>query len=294
LVVLLSQTEAMSFNELQIPSCSEKEAITRAFVKDLKALTVYDKAKNKFFPVICCVCDSMPLKTNWRCFVKISDAVNLFQQSNMELSFLKDVYASEELLKQYSYKHKALRAFTLSPATYINEKKELLMCKQCHSELLANKNVKIGGHEHKLCHPPAQAIASGYVIGDAPVALTELNDVEISIISRVRIYCQSWIFFGGCHQHIKGWQTFFKNRPTDNVGNLMQLVDAGMEKIIVVVLCGPFTTTQRALIMESTAVNPKKVINAWRWLKANNYRYKDDDLPNIDDIPLPQIIDEQK
>jgi hypothetical protein len=284
----------MSFNELQIPSCSEKEAITRAFVKDLKALTVYNKAKNKFFPVICCVCDCMPLKPNWRCFVKITDAVKLFEQSNMEISFLKEVYASEELLKQYTHKHKALRAFTLSPATYINEKKELLMCRQCHSELLANKHVKIGGHEHELCHPPAQAIANGYLIGDAPVALTELNDVELSIVSRVRIYCQSWIFFGGCHQHIKGWHTFYKNRPSDNVGNLMQLVDAGMEKIIAVVLCGPFTTTQRAIIMESTAVDPKKVIDAWRWLKENNYRYKDDDIPNINDIPLPQIIDEQK
>jgi hypothetical protein len=101
----------MSFNELQIPYCSEKEAITRAFVKDLKALTVYNKAKNKFFPVICCVCDSMPLKPNWRCFVKISNAVNLFKQSNLEISFLKEVYASEELLKQYTHKHKALRAF---------------------------------------------------------------------------------------------------------------------------------------------------------------------------------------
>jgi hypothetical protein len=199
LVVLLSQTEVMSFNELQIPSCSEKEAITRAFVKDRKALTVYNKAKNNFFWVICCVCDYMPLKPNWRCFVKISDAVNLFKKSNMKFSFLMEVYALEELLKQYTHKHKALRAFTLSPATYMNEKKELLMCKQCHSELLANQHVRIGGNEHKLCHPPAQAIASGYVIGDAPVALTELNDVKLSIISQVRIYCQSWIFFEGCH-----------------------------------------------------------------------------------------------
>jgi hypothetical protein len=33
---------------------------------------------------------------------------------------------------------------------------------------------------------------------------------------------------------------------------------------------------------------------AWMWLKANNFRYKDDVIPHVDDIPLPQIIEENK
>ena len=115
-------------------------------------------------------------------------------------------------------------------------------------------------HNHR--YPPKAAIANGYVIGDAPMELSSLNDVELSLVSRVCIYCQSWIFFGGCHQHIKGWHTFFKNRPSDNVGNLMQLTDGGTKGLILVVLCGPFTMTQKALTLKKTAVDPTKVIKA--------------------------------
>jgi hypothetical protein len=67
----------------------------------------------------------------------------------------------------------------------------------------------------------------------------------------------------------------------------MQLVDGGMQGIILVVLCGPFTSTQNALVRQKTAVNPQKVIAAWCWLKENNFRYREAEIPNIDDIPTP-------
>ena len=121
--------------------------------------------------------------------------------------------------------------------------------------------------------PPKQAIANGFLIGNAPDELSCLNEVELSLISRVRIHCQSWIFFGGCHQHIKGWHTFFRNRNSENVGNLINLVDNGMTGMILVVLCGPFTSTQTALAMQKTAVDPEKVVNAWHWLKHHNFRF---------------------
>ena len=283
----------MVANDLQIPSRAEKQKIMNAFVKDLESFTLFEKGTNTFHPVICCVCDSIPSQPNWSCYVKVATAMKLFEISNMEISFLQDVYPSK-LLEQYSVKHRKLKKFVLSPATYINEKEEVLMCKKCHSELIQNwKSFK---HKKKKDFlPPVQAIASRYVIGDAPDELTTLNEVELSLVSRARIFCQSWIFFGGCHQHIKGWHTFFRNRPTDNVGNLLQLIDAGPNNnIILVVLCGPFTKTQKAITMASTAVNPKKVIAAWRWLKANNFRYEKDVIPEIDTIPLPKVICEDK
>jgi hypothetical protein len=114
----------------------------------------------------------------------------------------------------------------------------------------------------------------------------------VSLISRIRTYVQSWVFFGGCHQHIKGWHTFFKNRSTDNVGNLLMLTESGLKGLILVVLCGPFTETQKAFTLDQISVDPLKVIAAWRWLKANNYRYRNDTIPHIDDIPLPKVIEE--
>jgi hypothetical protein len=269
--------------DLRVPSPEKKDTIAKAFVRDLESFTVYDKATKCFRPVICCVCDSIPTEPNWSCYVPIPDAVLLFRNCKMEASHVEQQYRSEILLRQYSVDQEELKDFILSPVTYINDRKEILMCKRCHSALVGGK---------RAGRPPPQAIASGYIIGDAPVELTRLNEVEISIISRARIYCQSWIFFGGCHQHIKGWHTIFKNRPEDNVGNLMQLSDAGMHRIVQVVLCGPFTTTQRALTLASTAVNPERVLAAWHWLKVNNFRYSQDEIPMLEDIPTPVYLDE--
>ena len=156
------------------------------------------------------------------------------------------------LLSQYSVNHKDLKSFVLSPEMYVNSQNEVLVCKQCVSELRYSSEKR----SHRF--PPKAAIANGSVIGDPPMELSSLNDMELSLISRARIYCQSWIFFGDCHQHIKGWHTFFKNRPSDNVGNLMQLTDAGTKGLILVVLCGPFTTTQKALTIKKLPLIPKK------------------------------------
>ena len=43
---------------------------------------------------------------------------------------------------------------------------------------------------------------------------------------------------------------------------------------------------------KKTAVDPEKVVKAWHWLKANNFHYKEDTIPNINDIPLPYVVQE--
>ena len=75
--------------------------------------------------------------------------------------------------------------------------------------------------------------------------------------------------------------------------NLQQLVGCGLKGTIVVVLCGPFTTTQKALVMKQVEVRPAMVIAAFQWLKHNNYLYKDFDIPREEDIPMPIIYDEK-
>jgi hypothetical protein len=72
------------------------------------------------------------------------------------------------------------------------------------------------------------------------------------------------------------------------------LSESGLKGLILVVLCGPFTATQKALILKKVAVDPLKVVAAWRWLKANNYRFRDDVIPNVDDIAIPKIVEENK
>jgi hypothetical protein len=91
---------------------------------------------------------------------------------------------------------------------------------------------------------------------------------------------------------IRGWHTLFKNKPAEQVSNINLLSEAGLKGQIVVVLCGPFTTTQKALALRKTAVRPDKVVSAFRWLQANNFHYKDVVIPDPDDLPMPFIIEE--
>jgi hypothetical protein len=218
----------------------------------------------------------------------VTELARLLKGCNMHRSLLGELYPSR-LLDQYIAGHRELDAYVLSPATFVKDNDEVIICKDCLSEL----NVEMGKKKY-LRHTPKQSIANGYVIGNAPPCLTDLSQTELSLISRTRTYCQSWVFFGGCHQTIRGWHTFFKNRSSDNVGNLTMLSESGLKGLILVVLCEPFTSTQKALILKKTAVDPLKVVNTWRWLKYNNYRFKDDIIPSVDDIAAPKIVEENK
>ena len=287
---LLNREKKMNI-QLRIPSQEEKDDIVTAFIKDLESYTVKNEAAGTFEAAICCVCDSMPKKAQSSIFVDISDAASLFDMADMHGKRLTDEFMyPSELINQYRTNHIELEMFVLSPFSFINNKDEILICKDCYSDLKANKKKK-----KKVRRPPKESIANCYVIGDAPFEMKDLNEVELSLLSRVRLFCQSWTFFGGCHKHIKGWHTFFKNRNCDNVGNLMQLIDSDdnvVKCVLLVVLCGPFTSTQKAMTMQRTAVNPLKVVRAWKWIIINNFNYKDEVIPHIDSIPTPTVIHE--
>jgi uncharacterized CHY-type Zn-finger protein len=241
---------------LDIPTLAQKQSAVRAFVEDLESFTVHDKKTNTLLPVICCVCDSIPSSPNWFCYVKVELAKRLFEKSNMEASKLEEFEYPPDLLKQYAIDNQELKPFVLSPASHINEKNEILMCNQCHSELTTNFEKRKTKTNTIL--PPIKSIANGYVIGNAPKILTDLNAVELALVSRACIYCQSWIFFGGCHQHVKGWHTIFRNDSGRNLAHLNQLTESGMEGSLLVVLCGPFTPEQKALTLKKRRLTRKK------------------------------------
>jgi hypothetical protein len=51
---------------------------------------------------------------------------------------------------------------------------------------------------------------------------------------------------------------------------------------------------QAKITGERTRVDPHKIIAGWVWLKQNNYRYETIEIPNVDDIPLPYIMDDER
>jgi len=44
--------------------------------------------------------------------------------------------------------------------------------------------------------------------------------------------------------------------------------------------------------MKKVHVNPVWVIEAFEWLKQNNYLHYDMEIPSVDEIPVPIIVDE--
>jgi hypothetical protein len=273
---------------IELPTQGDVDRITDNFLSDLKTFTITDVVSKEIKPVICCVCDSIPTKAEWYSFVGLTDFVKLCRGSRLRKSDCLTSYCIE-LQNEYTAKESCLKEFILSPETYVNSKKEVLVCNECLSDLKRNWKRKDNRRR-----PPPESIISGYMIGNAPDVLSSLNSVELSLITKTATQCQSWIFFGGCHQHIKGWHTFFKGRSASNVANLIQMIESGWRGHILVVLCGAFTTEQKRLTLEKTSVDPCKVVEGWNWLKWNNYRYKDSEIPHVNDIPIPHVIDNER
>jgi hypothetical protein len=273
---------------LPLPSKEDTNRIAKAFLSDLQSFTITDELTKTMVPVICSVCDSMPTDTNWIELVDICVFIKLCKKGKLCKTDSSDVY-STELRNQYTAKDVRLIDFVLSPETYVNAKDEVVVCKTCHSELTTTSTKKSNRRR-----APKESIISGYMIGDAPEVLTCLNPVELSLITKTVTQCQSWIFFGGSHQSIKGWHTFFKGRPGENVGNLTLMTESGWKGKVLVVLCGPFTDEQYLKTKAKTSVDPAKVIAAFRWLKENNFRYRDIEIPNSNDIPQPYFMDEER
>lgn len=281
---------------LNIPSDEKKQQILLQFNDDMKSFHVEIPHPSTGETVIqrafCSVCDSIPDRAHFAEWVPVQEFKRLCEKSNMGKKRLLDrgIY-KDSLINWYTANSEELQDFILSPESVINnETDSILVCKKCKDHMNANTRKRSPIEERK---PPIESIANAYLIGAAPKELTCLNEVELSIVSRVRIYAHTWVFFAGCHQQIRGWHTFFKNRHTSNVADLHRLQDAGVDGNIMVILCGPFTSTQRALTMEATKVDPVKVLAAFRWLKENNFYYQNDEIPNVDELPQVQIIQEE-
>ena len=164
---------------LAIPTTADVNRISKAFLTDLESFTVRDDVTNEFKPIICSVCDSMPTKAQWSTFVDIAEFKKLCSKGNLRKTDSPKTYPME-LRNQYSAKDVRLEEFILSPETVVNSRNEVLVCKKCLFQLRENsKQTNINRRR-----PPAESIIRGYMIGDAPDLLINLNPVELSLITK--------------------------------------------------------------------------------------------------------------
>jgi hypothetical protein len=220
--------------------------------------------------------------------IPVPEAKDWFTKCKLRKEDLPSGYPID-MIMQYTAKNvpdiEDLKCFVLSPETYVSTKNEILICIDCVKELQ-----EISTSKSRRKRYPSKAISNFNLIGDSPDVLKNLNEVEVSMISLARLTCQSWTFYGGCHKQIKGYHTFYKNRPVDNVVNLTQIADAGIKGNIVVLLCNTFTVMQHITTKERTSVDVRKCVAALEWLIGNNYKYANVTIPHIDNFPVPQLV----
>ena len=271
---------------LAVPSTVRTGELVKHFLADLESFSFVHEGENVLKPILCAVCDGMPTHPDWFVWVPVSELKKKLSKTKMQKKHFSDV-CSETLLNQHTAGHAELDEFLLSPKTTVNNSEEVMICKNCNAHLEKCMSKKGG-----MVFPPPRAICNGHVTGEPPAVLKALNQVELALVSGARIDCQSYIFFGGCHQQIRGWHTIYQNRVVSNVSSLELLRSSGLNGKIVVVLCGPFTRTQKALVMEQVQVNPEKVLQAFDWLRNHNIFFREMQIPSLDEIPLPIVINE--
>ena len=272
---------------LAVPSAGQTRNIAKKFLVDLESFSFRDDISNVLKPVVCSVCDGLPTCPGWFDWVSVGSFHKMIVRAKMHKKNLEGIYP-ELMLSHYTVGHPQLDDFVLSPKTVINEFEEVMVCRTCHQHLKNSMDQK----KASRVLPPSGAIFTGHLIGEPPVELSELSKAELALVSGARIDCQSYVFFGGCHEQIRGWHTVFRNRVVANVSSLEMLRSSGLKGKIVVVLCGPFTTTQKALVRKQVQVCPAKVLSAFNWLKRNNYLHHGLELPDLNDVPLPILLEE--
>ncbi len=200
------------------------------------------------------------------------------------------VFYREEILNDYTVCVPSLNRYVLSPDSQISQDKRRIMVCHCCMNNIREQAAKVKKAKR---HPPKEAIASGYLLGRAPPVLKELTEIELAIVSRVRIHAHIFHYFGGNHKCVQGWHTIFKNPNMMTLGQFANVADSGLEGNVLVVLSGPFTTMQKDLTKEGALCNKEKMFEAIQWLIQFNYYHKEDVLPDPDNLPVPAILDKE-
>lgn len=277
--------------EVKIPSERTITKLEERMTKSMESYIFKNSKTNLIYPICCSICDRIPSTEYWWKWMKVEELKILGKKFSLEKIFYRQFVEKYKMLDDYSVGDPFLDQLILSPKTVFNEDStSLIVCKECGSYFDGKKLTRSSGNLNKW-PPPPNAIANGHFIGKTPTELINLTDVEMALISDVRVQCQSWAFFGGAHQQIKGWHTLYGNKVGENIFRANQLSEAGLNGQLLVVLCGPFTSTQKAIALQKVKVRPDKLILAFEWLKKNNIYYKDMIIPQAEDLPTPQILD---
>ena len=259
-----------------------------------KALDVMVFQQNGVFkPRVCFCCDSIMLHIREHRSVftlkRLAACQHLFKLTDRTIH-LSDNMSSiipDDVISYYQYhvegNYTWLQECVISPNTCYDEKKKgFLVCKTCFTPL-----------KHKRY--PALGIKNGYMIGSAPETFNLLSAEELSCISLVRNTAHVFTYMGGVATTIRGWHSMVEVDLTQVQRTLrgMDHTTLGFPDSITVVLDGPMTDAQYKILRKKVNASRRNMLHVLKWLIHNNCYYAEhfQSVPNIEDIPVPQIIE---
>jgi len=272
---------------LPLPHSRQKEDLAAKFSNELMSYVTVNSETQELKGNVCAVCDSMQKEAFDMELVPINKFREMCRKCNLHRERVRSFYKNtEQILENYRLRDiPELDEFILSPRTLVVDR-HVMCCSSCFQEMKTRNQRKSSAKRV----PPKDAIANFYLQGTPPEELTCLNEVELAIVNRIRIFSQTYVIYGGCHQQITGWHCFLRNRHESSIANLQQLSADGLNNTILVVMVGPFTPRQKVLAKKRFRVRTDKVVAAFKWLKENNIYYKDDQIPSEDELPVPHVV----
>ena len=282
---------------LAVPSKDVVDNIAREATKALgnRMYKIPTEDEPSFLPKICAVCDGMMTIHNPSRMIELTKFVQFCDRAKSQKTEYTGFFPPL-LVDQYTAKDERLKSFVLSPLTIIctNDinQESVMVCFECSTILEGNPKLR-NGKQSRFTIPP-KAIWNGILIGDAPECLSILRPAELALLSPNRVVTHAMTMYANHHDGIYGWHTMFENKVDNNVRDINELVKIGLDGEIVVVLCGPFTKTQDAIIRRQMTVRTELVKEAFAWLKLHNIYFNADqfDERSIVDIPQPIIIED--
>jgi hypothetical protein len=172
------------------------------FKLGLKNLT-YDEGE-KHLSKACSVCDWL-LEWNDVALISSSRLEAVSSQFWGETSFFLTINQQvvEKLKSQYTHKGPGrqpwMDAMYLSPHGYYYQDDKVGF--QCCNICTATLNTKERPYQIKL---PWSALANGCLFGHAPREFTDLNHVELALVSMARINKRIFLSYGGAHKSMRG------------------------------------------------------------------------------------------
>ena len=138
-------------------------------------------------------------------------------------------------------------------------------CRQCKRSLLQNAMPKF-------------AIANNYTFGTPPQCLLQLTDIELALLTPIKVYGYCFCYTGGVQKQLKGSLSYYKVDINSIVRSVTHFEVLNMTNNIVVMLYGRMTPEQKRKAAKKNQIRVNRVLSAMQWLLLYNEEWKQLDI----------------